>query len=124
MKIVQEESVIAVEGIQVHAYHGVYPAEKTEGNMYLVDVYMETDMGRASSTDELSDTVDYFKVYNRVLEIMAEPVHLLEHLCKKIGIDLMETFGELESTRIRVSKVQPHAMDSCVQTYVEMKIKR
>lgn len=124
MKIVQEESLIAVEGIQVHAYHGVYKNERTEGNLYIVDVYMETNMERAAASDELDDTLDYFKVYNQVLDIMAEPVHLLEHLCKKIGLDLMKSFQELESTRVRVSKVQPHAMESCIQTYVEMKIQR
>lgn len=124
MKIVQEESVIAVEGIQVHAYHGVYQNERTEGNLYIVDVYMQTDMEKAASTDELEDTLDYFQVYNRVLEIMAEPVHLLEHLCKKIGKDLLESSPKLQNVRCRVSKVQPHAMESCIQTYVEMKILR
>ncbi|MCI4667598.1 MAG: dihydroneopterin aldolase [Bacteroidia bacterium] len=124
MKIEQAESLIAVEGIQVHAYHGVYQNERKEGNLYIVDVYMETNMERAAASDQLEDTLDYFQVYNRVLEIMSEPVHLLEHLTKKIGINLMESFQSLESIRLRVSKVQPHAMESCVQTYVEMKIKR
>ncbi len=124
MKIDKAESLIAVEGIQVHAYHGVYKNEKEKGNLYIVDLYMKTDMEKAADSDQLEDTLDYFQAYKKVIEIMATPVHLLEHLCKKLGNEMMESFEELNSIRIRVSKVSPHAMEACVQTYVEMKFDR
>ncbi|MEO1382575.1 MAG: dihydroneopterin aldolase [Bacteroidota bacterium] len=76
-------SVIALEGIEVHAYHGVYKNERTHGNPYVVDVYLQADIRAAAQSDDLEDTVDYFGVYKLVLQVMDQPVQLLEHLADK-----------------------------------------
>ena len=116
---VKKLSTIALEGIEVHAYHGVYKNERTHGNPYIVDIYLETDIQAPALSDELEDTVDYFGVYKLVLQIMSEPVHLLEHLVVKIGNETMEAYPAVKQARVRVRKIQPWAMDQCAQTYVE-----
>lgn len=112
--------LIAVEGIELHAYHGVYPRERKEGNRYRVDLYMEQDLEAAAASDALGDTLDYFQAYQLVLEVMREPVNLLETLVVRIGHQALERFPQLTAIRVRVSKIQPIAMDNCRQTYVEM----
>ncbi|MEO0897628.1 MAG: dihydroneopterin aldolase [Bacteroidota bacterium] len=124
MKIDLQESLISVEGIQVHAFHGVYANERREGNTYIVDLYLSTDLTKAAMTDELEDTLDYYTAYKTVLEIMAEPVSLLEHLTYKIGKALLEAHPSLTKAKVRVSKVNPLAMEACIQTYVELSVLR
>lgn len=103
----------------MHAFHGVYKNERTHGNPYIVDVYLDTDISSSALSDELDDTVDYFGVYKMVLQIMAEPVHLLEHLVAKIGQAILAEYPVVVTAKVRVRKIQPWAMDQCAQTYVE-----
>lgn len=119
MPVTISQSIIAIEGIEVYGYHGVYPIEKSQGNRFQVDLYLSTDQTIAAQTDILSDTVDYQAVYKSVVELMQEPVHLLETLVTKIGLHVLEQFPSVDSARIRVRKLKPIAMELCTQTYVE-----
>lgn len=111
---------IAVEGIEVKAYHGVYDIEREQGNTFVVDVYLQTEISRSAYTDDLVDTLDYQQVYQLVLEEMKTPVNLLEYLARRIGAAILDTFPTLLSVRLRVSKQQPIGMEACKRTYVEM----
>ena len=116
--------VIAIEGIEVFAYHGVYEVEREKGNSYVVDVYMETDTLEAAQTDQLIDTIDYFEVYKLVLASMEDPVHLIERLVGKIGQQILIAFPPVRQVSVKVRKIRPLAMERCEQTYVEMKFDR
>lgn len=111
--------IIAIESIEIFAYHGVYQVEREAGNRFFVDLYLETNLRKAAQSDNLEDTIDYFAVYKIVLEKMKEPVNLLETLVFKIGPALMSRFPELESSKVRVRKQSPHAMSHARETYVE-----
>ena len=51
--------VVIVENIKVFAYHGCLMEETTIGSDYRVDLSVETCLNKSSTTDNLSDTVDY-----------------------------------------------------------------
>ncbi len=34
---------VALEGLEFHAYHGVYPHERSSGNKFEVDVIVDTE---------------------------------------------------------------------------------
>ncbi|MEM6805256.1 MAG: dihydroneopterin aldolase [Bacteroidota bacterium] len=112
--------VIAIEEIEVHAYHGVYQKEREIGTTFRVDLYMKTDIRKPAKTDQLEDTLDYFSIYQLVCEILEHPVNLLEHLCDKIGNKVMTDFEAVENVRVRVSKLKPLGMEKCGRTYIEM----
>ena len=111
--------VIAIEGIEIYAYHGVYPIEREQGNLYVVDIYMDVEIGKAGESDELEDTLDYFQVYQSVIKLMEEPVNLLEHIVGKIGNHIKDTYPMVGQLKVRVAKVSPIAMEACRKTYVE-----
>ncbi|MDP5168963.1 MAG: dihydroneopterin aldolase [Bacteroidia bacterium] len=113
--------IIAIEGIEIFAYHGVYPVEREAGNRFFVDLYLEADLEKAAKSDALSDTVDYHAVYKVVLEHMEEPANLLETLAYRIGPDILARFQQIEAATVRVRKLSPHAMAHCRETYVEQK---
>ncbi len=115
---------IALEGIEVYAYHGVYPREKREGNLYIVDAYLETSLEKAAATDALSETLDYQQVYELILRHMETPVNLLERLCGQMGEEIMARYPEVNQLTLRLSKVRPLAMEKCRRTYVQMKFGR
>ena len=111
---------IAIEGIEIFAYHGVYQREREKGTAFVVDVYLKTEIKEAAETDELESTVDYFSVYQKVLTCMESPVHLLETLTVRIGQGILSEFENVMEARVKVTKIRPYAMRQCEQTYVEM----
>ena len=111
---------IAIEGIRVRAFHGVYEEEKISGNEFSVDVYLTTHHLKSTQTDRLSDTIDYAEVYQFILQEMGQAVDLLENLVDRIGQKMLAQYPLIDRVRIRISKLKPMGMELCDRTYVEM----
>ncbi|MFK7925393.1 MAG: dihydroneopterin aldolase [Bacteroidia bacterium] len=111
---------IAVEGIKVFGYHGVYEQERQDGNDFVVDVYLKTNIFRSAYTDQLEDTLDYQQVYEIVLLEMKNPAKLLEHLAYRIARQISKNFPNILSLRIKVTKLNPLGMTHCKQTFVDL----
>ena len=95
---------ILLEGMEFYAYHGVNESEKTQGQRFIVDVEMVTDLSRASESDDLRDTVNYSRVYRLVKEIVEGPSRdLIEAVAGEIAGRVLEGFP-VEQVRVRVSK--------------------
>ena len=62
---------IRLSGIEVFAYHGVFPDEKENGQLFVVDVTIEVDLAAASAGDDLADTVDYGSLASEIHELVA-----------------------------------------------------
>ena len=50
---------IFVNGLVLHAYHGVMPHEGKVGQPFVLDLVLDIDLAEASRTDKLKDTVSY-----------------------------------------------------------------
>lgn len=98
---------IELHGLTFHAYHGVLPEEREQGNTFVVDLLLDADIHRAVLTDELSDTVNYAEVYAVVKREMESPSLLLEHVCGRIAVALLDAFGALQRVRVSVTKKNP-----------------
>ena len=48
---------IIVEGLEVFGYHGVYEQEKEEGQIFVVNCWIDTSFAGAIHSDDLSNTV-------------------------------------------------------------------
>ena len=80
---------IAVEGIEVFAYHGVLPEEKERGQRFLIDVRLE--LAGVPGRDELEDTVDYARVAGDAARLAADTrFDLIETLAGRIADRVME----------------------------------
>jgi len=100
-------SIIAIEGIKVHAFHGCLPEEEKTGNNFIVDLFIETDTTAAEQSDELGDTVDYQQAINLVIREMKQRSKLLEHVAHRILEKLFLDFPEISSAQIKVQKLNP-----------------
>ena len=80
---------IALEGLEFHAFHGVYPHERESGNWFEVDISVETDFSAAAQRDDLEGTVNYEALYSIVKGEMEKPSKLLESVAEKIVNDVL-----------------------------------
>jgi len=98
---------INIEGMEFYSFHGHYPEEQIVGNRFLVDLTIETDMGRPSQTDNLNDAVDYQKAYEIVRTRMDRRSNLLENIASGILDALFSEMTGIVSATVKVSKINP-----------------
>lgn len=98
---------VRLEGMDFHAYHGVYPEESVLGNRFTVDLELSTNFQEAMLHDRLEGTVDYTLLYQLVKTRMEQPVKLLEHLGYGIIQDILKAYPALELVYITVKKHHP-----------------
>lgn len=99
--------VIEVNGITCYADHGCLPEETAIGGHYIVDVEMYTDFSIAADTDDLSQTIDYVIVNKIVVEEMAIPSKLIEHVGQRIVNRLKQQLPAIELLRVKIVKISP-----------------
>ncbi len=96
---------IFLEGVRFYAYHGVNPEERVQGQRFIVDVRLFTDVRRASTTDDLAATINYSAVYKRVRALVEGPPHdLIETLAEEIATALLTDFPAATALTITVRK--------------------
>jgi dihydroneopterin aldolase len=100
--------LIRITGIKGFGYHGVFEAERANGQDFYVDVELEVDLFRASVSDDVKDTINYAEVTDLVLEeITTNPVSLIEKLAGRIAEKIIVTFTQ--AGRVTVTVHKPHA---------------
>ena len=107
-----KESFVSLDGLRFHAFHGVLPQERMVGNDYVVSVRAGYDVSKACLSDDVSDTLNYARMYDIVKAEMAEPSQLLERVAWRIGERLMAEFPSIISLNIRLTKQNP-PMGAC-----------
>lgn len=98
---------VSLEGIEFHAYHGVFSEEKKLGNRFTVDIHVQTNFKKAMLEDDLKSTVDYHKLYQIAKSHMQEPVKLLEHLAHLMVQDILKVYPALVFIQIIIKKHNP-----------------
>ncbi|MDG1147132.1 MAG: dihydroneopterin aldolase [Crocinitomicaceae bacterium] len=98
---------IEINGIKLYAYHGCLPEEGKVGGHYTVDVSLKTNFGSAAVSDQLNETIDYVDVNLIVKEEMAIRSKLIEHVGQRIVNRIKETFKNVISMRVKVTKICP-----------------
>lgn len=77
---------IEVRGLRVRGRHGVLDAERRDGQEFLIDAVLAVDTRPAAASDDLSLTVDYGGLSERLAAIVAgEPVNLIETLAERLA---------------------------------------
>lgn len=98
---------ITLTGVRATGYHGVFEHERREGQEFIVDARLFLDTSHAAETDEVTDTVHYGEVAERIVAIVAgEPVNLLERLAQRLADALL---SEPLVRRVRVTVHKPQA---------------
>lgn len=95
---------IELQGIELHAFHGVLERERAEGQRFVVDLELELADETAATSDRIEDAVDYRDVVAAVVEVAEVGRYdLLEALAAALADALLEGFP-LTRARVRVRK--------------------
>lgn len=115
---------IALEGLEFHAFHGVYPHERESGNWFEVDIAVDTDFSNAAKSDDLSGTINYETLYGIVKAEMGKPSKLLETVAEKIVNDVLQQLKSVTSVELSISKINPPIGGKCKRATVRVIKKR
>ncbi|MBT1688199.1 dihydroneopterin aldolase [Dawidia soli] len=109
---------VALEGLEFHAFHGVYPHERESGNWFEVDIVVDTDFSQAAAEDDLNGTVNYETLFRIIQEEMDKPSKLLETVVAKIADDVMDTWSAVSAVEVKLSKLNPPIGGKCRRSSV------
>ena len=99
---------IFVNGLALHAYHGVMQHEAKVGQTFGLDLVLDIDLAAASRSDKLKDTVSYDTVVETVTKAFcARRYRLVEAAAGAVADAVLQTFPIVRSVRVTVHK--PHA---------------
>jgi 7,8-dihydroneopterin aldolase/epimerase/oxygenase len=112
--------IIALEGIEFFAYHGVHEEEQRIGNRYQVDIQVTTDFSEAAENDKLRDTVNYGDLYEIISGVMKIKARLLEHIAQLIISNVRKRYPEIEKVEVSVSKFNPPIGGVCTRAKVTL----
>lgn len=98
---------IVLSGLTVFARHGVYAHEREEGQDFTVDLRLRLSLEQAAASDDVTDTVHYGELAEKVAGVVAgEPVNLIETLAERIAAVALED-ERVQNVTVTVHK--PHA---------------
>jgi 7,8-dihydroneopterin aldolase/epimerase/oxygenase len=99
---------VFVNGLALHAYHGVMPHEAKVGQTFTLDLVLDLDLTQASRSDKLADTVGYDQVVNVASEAFgARRYRLVEAAAGAVAEAVLERFRQVSAVRVTIHK--PHA---------------
>ena len=82
---------IELRGLTVHGRHGVLDHERANGQDFVVDITVWTDLADAAASDELADTYDYAALAQLAADIVAGPPRkLIETVGAQIADQVMD----------------------------------
>lgn len=96
---------IHIKNLEVYAHHGVFPEENALGQRFVISASLFTDTWAAGQTDELSHSIHYGEVSQRMKRYMETHTHkLLERVVQGLAEDLLETYPLLQKVRLELKK--------------------
>jgi 7,8-dihydroneopterin aldolase/epimerase/oxygenase len=91
---------ITIAGIRAYGRHGAYPGERDRAQAFDVALALDVDLGSASRSDRLADTVDYADLHRRVIDIVEQRSFAL---LERLGAELLDAVFADE--RVRAASV-------------------
>ena len=96
--------VVELRGLHAFGRHGVLSEEAERGQVFVLDVDVHLDLAPAVRSDDVSDTVDYAGLAQRLVEaVSVTRFDLIEALADHLaGLVLQD--GRVEAVEVRVGK--------------------
>lgn len=99
---------IELRGLRVVGRVGVLDLERAQAQPLEVDLDLTVDLRAAGASDDLSDTVDYGAVCDRVTATVQERhVDLLEHLATRLADAVLKLDDRITAVTVTVRKLRP-----------------
>lgn len=107
---------LIVERLEFQGYCGVSEAEREALQPMAVDLELSLDMMPAAATDDLTHTVDYLHVAERILAVAkSQHFHLLETMAERMAHTVLSEFP-VAAVTLWVRKLKPPVKSVCAST--------
>ena len=114
---------IFVNGLLVHAHHGVMAHEEKVGQRFMIDLELAIDLAPAGRSDKLADTVSYSAIVDAATRAFTrKSFRLVEAAAAAVADDLIAAFPPILSVRVTLHK--PHAPIAAIFNDVGVSILR
>ncbi|MCW8797595.1 MAG: dihydroneopterin aldolase [Prosthecochloris sp.] len=101
-------SCIRLINVTFYAHHGVHREEHFIGAKYEVDAELRCNFTRAAEEDDISQTIDYGIVYEKIRNVLTQKkYYLIEAVAYTIAEELLGDLSMLDSATIKVRKRNP-----------------
>lgn len=99
--------LLELRGLRVVATHGCLPEEKERPQPFELDLDVELDMAPAAASDAVGDTVDYGRLVDEVIAVVAgAQLSLLETLAERVA-QVVLADDRVTSVTVAVRKPRP-----------------
>jgi dihydroneopterin aldolase len=100
---------IEIRGIRAYGRHGADPGERDRPQAFTIDVVVDLDLSRARRSDDLNDTLNYARLYHRIVEVVAGTSHAL---LERLAADLLDAaFEDSRVERAQITVGKPGLLD-------------
>jgi dihydroneopterin aldolase len=114
---------IFINGLALHAYHGVMPHEAKVGQSFAIDLELDIDLAEAARTDKVVDTVSYDKVVDCASRAFCgQRFRLIEAAAGQVADAVLATFPRVRKIKVTIHK--PHAPIAATFSDVGVTIER
>ncbi len=108
MKNNPSTSCVRLVNLTFYAHHGVHKEEHFVGSKYEVDVEMYFNYSSAARNDDITSTIDYRLVYEKVKSVLTQQkFFLIEAVAYSIATEFLADFSLLDIVTIKVRKRNP-----------------
>ncbi len=119
-----QNSIISIDRLRIHAFHGVMAQEQKVGADFLVSLHIHYNIWKAMETDDVADTLNYAEACQVVREEMKTPSKLLEHVAGRICKAIFKHFPQATAISLKLTKLNPPMGADCDGASVEVEVRR
>jgi dihydroneopterin aldolase len=99
---------IKLHGVRAWGRHGADPGERERRQLFEIDLTLWMDLQGAASSDDLTQTVDYAAVRDRLIRVVSQTSYAL---LERLAADLLEeVFLDARVLRADVTVSKPHLL--------------
>jgi 7,8-dihydroneopterin aldolase/epimerase/oxygenase len=100
---------ITLRGVRAYGRHGVTPDERKRRSRFEIDVTAVIDLRHAQTSDDLSHTMDYAALHQRLVRVVSTTSYAL---LERLAADLLEAvFVDPAVIRAEVTISKPEILD-------------
>lgn len=114
---------IFIEGLALHAYHGVMAHEAKVGQTFTIDMVLDIDLSASARSDKVRDTVSYDRIVAVASDVFCKKRYkLIEAAGGAVADEVLVKFPLIKAVEVTIHK--PHAPIAATFADVGIVLKR
>ncbi|MBW7856813.1 MAG: dihydroneopterin aldolase [Leptonema sp. (in: Bacteria)] len=97
--------LIQIRNLKLNCQIGITEAERQLSQVLILNLKIGVDLRKSAQSDSIVDTIDYFELSNRIIEMAKQSKsHLLESLANDIILGIFSNYATAQSVDLLLEK--------------------